>query len=196
MQPVDFSTSHEGVGMTARPIKAPMARPTWAFMRRHLAHWVALGLGSGLSPKAPGTAGTLWAWAAFLLLNSLGLTAAHWAGLIAFTLLAGWWASTVTARNLGVKDPGNIVIDEIAAFWLVLWLVMPAGLGGQLAAFILFRYFDAVKPGPVGWADRLFHFVDVERDRMGWTKAGFGIMLDDLVAAFCTLLVIAFWRLI
>ena len=174
----------------------PLARPTWAWMRAHPARLVALGLGSGLSPKAPGTAGTLWAWAAFLLLNQFGLTVAQWGALIGLTGLLGWWASSVSARHSGIKDPGFIVIDEIVAFWLVLWLVMPTGFWGQLTAFVIFRFFDAVKPGPVGWADRLFHDVDVEHDQWGWTKTGFGIMLDDLVAAFCTLLVIAFWRLI
>ena len=90
-------------------------------------------------------------------------------------------------------DPGQIVWDEVAAFWIVLWLVLPAGLLAQAIAFGLFRFFDAVKPGPVGWADALFHGVDPQGDRHAWTKAGFGIMLDDLVAAFCTLLVIALW---
>ena len=71
---------------------------------------------------------------------------------------------------------------------------MPMGLTGQCLAFALFRFFDAVKPGPVGWADALFHDVDPARDPTAWTKAGFGIMLDDLVAAACTLLVIAVWR--
>ena len=83
-------------------------------------------------------------------------------------------------------DPGNIVWDEVVAFWLVLWLVMPTGFWGQLVAFALFRFFDAVKPGPVGWADEAFH-------GFGW-RGGFGILLDDFVAAFCTLLVIALWR--
>lgn len=173
---------------------APIARPTWAFMRSHPAHWLALGFGSGLSAQAPGTVGTLAAWAAYSLLASFGFTAWQWGSLITLTLLAGWWASSLTARHMGIQDPGSIVIDEIAAFWLVLWLVMPTGFAGQLAAFALFRFFDAVKPGPVAWADQLFHKVDVTQDRWGWTKAGFGIMLDDLVAAFCTVLVIAFWR--
>jgi phosphatidylglycerophosphatase A len=108
------------------------------------------------------------------------------AWLIGLSLPLGWWASTVTARNLGVSDPGNIVWDEIVAFWLVLWLLLPAGFWAQFWAFVLFRFFDAAKPGPVGWADRLFK-------GFGW-RAGFGIMFDDLVAAFCTLLVIALWR--
>jgi phosphatidylglycerophosphatase A len=69
----------------------------------------------------------------------------------------------------------------------VLWLAMPAGFWAQLAAFALFRFFDAVKPGPVAWADDLFH-------GFGW-KGGLGILLDDLVAAFCTLVVLALWRI-
>ena len=93
-------------------------------------------------------------------------------------------------------DPGSIVWDEIVAFWLVLWLVTPTGFSGQLLAFALFRFFDAVKPGPVGWADALFHHPDTDNDRYAWRKAGFGIMLDDLVAAACTLLVIAIWRFV
>ena len=83
-------------------------------------------------------------------------------------------------------DCSNIVWDEVAAFWLVLWLVMPAGFWGQLVAFALFRVFDAVKKGPVGWADAAFHGTG--------PKGGFGIMFDDLVAALLTLLVIAAWR--
>jgi phosphatidylglycerophosphatase A len=72
------------------------------------------------------------------------------------------------------------------AFWLVLWLAMPMGWWGQLVAFALFRFFDAAKPGPVGWADGLFK-------GFGW-RGGWGILWDDFVAAFCTLLVIALWR--
>jgi len=84
----------------------------------------------------------------------------------------------ITARNMRVLDPSSVVWDEIAAFWLVLWLVTPVGFWAQLVAFALFHYFDAAKPGPVGWADELFHEVDA-----AWRKAGFGIMLDDVVAA-------------
>ena len=106
--------------------------------------------------------------------------------MIAASLAIGWWACTVTAGRMRVLDPGNIVWDEVVAFWIVLWLLMPAGFWGQLIAFVLFRFFDAVKPGPVAWADDLFH-------GFGW-RGGFGIIFDDLVAAFCTLLVIAIWR--
>ena len=171
----------------------PITRPTVAFLLAHPAHFIALGFGSGLSPKAPGTAGTLWAWLAFLVLQ-LWLSPVQLAMVIAASLPLGWWASTVTARHMRVRDPGQIVWDEVAAFWIVLWLVLPAGLLAQAIAFGLFRFFDAVKPGPVGWADALFHGVDMQLDRWAWHKAGLGIMLDDLVAAFCTLLVIAAWR--
>ncbi len=170
-----------------------MTRPTVAFLLAHPAHFVALGFGSGLSPLAPGTAGTLWAWLAFLVLQ-LWLSPTQVAVVVALSVPLGWWAGTVTARHMRVRDPGSIVWDEVAAFWIVLWLVLPAGFIAQVVAFGLFRFFDAVKPGPVGWADALFHRVDVVHDPRGWQKAGLGIMLDDLVAAFCTLLVIALWR--
>ena len=173
--------------------QAPITRPGAAFLLAHPAHAIALGFGSGLSPWAPGTAGTLWAWLAFLVLQ-LWLPLEQIAWVVAASLPLGWWASSVAARHMRVLDPGCIVWDEVAAFWLVLWLVSPTGWLGQLVAFGLFRFFDAVKPGPVGWADTLFHGVDVVNDRHAWNKAGLGIMLDDLVAALCTVLVIALWR--
>lgn len=175
------------------PTAAPMGRPTARFMLAHPAHMVALGLGSGLSRFAPGTSGTLWAWAVFVAASPF-LGDLQWAWVIGLSLPLGWWASTVTARHMGVSDPGSIVWDEVVAFWLVLWLVSPTGLWGQLVAFGLFRFFDAVKPGPVGWADCLFHGLDPQTDPAAWRKAGFGILLDDLVAAGCTVLVIALWR--
>lgn len=171
----------------------PVARPTVRFMLSHPAHWLALGFGSGLSRIAPGTAGTLWAWLSFVALAPW-MNDARWAVLIGLSLPLGWWACTVTARGMGVLDPGSIVWDEVVAFWLVLWLVTPTGLVGQVMAFGLFRFFDAVKPGPVGWADALYHHLDPATDRAAWRKAGFGIMLDDMVAAGCTVLVIAVWR--
>lgn len=158
--------------------------PSRTFMLAHPAHLVALGFGSGLSPTAPGTVGTLWAWLTFFLLQHWLLPAG--VGVVLLVgLVLGWWACTITARHLGVADPGCIVWDEILAFWLVLWLAMPMGFWGQLVAFVLFRFFDAVKPGPVAWADELFK-------GLGW-RGGWGVMFDDLVAAFCTLLVIALW---
>lgn len=171
--------------------RSPMRRPTLHFLLSHPAHFIALGFGSGLSRFAPGTVGTLWAWAAFVVMQ-LWFTPATIGWIILAGLPIGWWACTVAARNMNVADPGAIVWDEIVAFWLVLWLVTPAALWAQVAAFALFRYFDAAKPGPVGWADAAFKPRDPAR--VQWWRAGFGILLDDLVAAFCTLLVIALWR--
>jgi len=164
-----------------------IARPTASFMLRHPAHWLALGFGSGLSPKAPGTVGTLWSWLSFLVLSQW-LSQAQWGLVIVGSLLIGVWACTVTARHMGSADPGAIVWDEVVAFWIVLWLLTPAAWWAQLAAFALFRYFDAAKPGPVGWADRRYKLRPGQA--IGW-RQGFGILFDDLVAALCTLLVIA-----
>jgi phosphatidylglycerophosphatase A len=160
-------------------------RPTVGFMLKHPAHWIALGFGSGLSPKAPGTVGTLWAWASWWFFHE-HLTQVEWGCLIAISTLVGWWACKVTAENMGIADPGAIVWDEVVAFWLILWVLAPSSFMTQLLAFALFRFFDAAKPGPVAWADRLFK-------GFGWQGAG-GILLDDFVAAFCTLLCFALWR--
>jgi len=137
------------------------------FMWSHPAHVLAMGFGSGLSPKAPGTVGTLWAWASYELMT-LFMTTSDIGLLIALSLPVGWWACTVTAQHMQVQDPSAIVWDEIVAFWLILWLWMPVGLWGQFVAFVLFRFFDAVKPGPVGWAGRHFHGL---RWRRGWGDA-------------------------
>jgi phosphatidylglycerophosphatase A len=170
---------------TEQPAGLVKGKPDAKFLFSHPAHFIALGFGSGLSPVAPGTAGTLWAWLAYLVLQNW-LSPALMGGLIAASLPLGWWACTVTAKNMHIADPGSIVWDEVVAFWLVLWLIMPAGFYGQLAAFVLFRFFDAAKPGPMAWADKTFK-------GFGW-RGGFGIMFDDILAAFCTLLVIAAWR--
>ncbi len=156
-------------------------------MLAHPAHLLALGFGCGLSRLAPGTVGTLWAWLAFLALDPL-LSDLQWGLVLAVGSVLGGWAGTVTARNLGVADPGSIVVDEVLAFWCVLWLVMPTGLGGQLAAFALFRFYDAAKPGPIGWADGYFKLR--RGASIGW-RQGVGILFDDAVAALCTLLTLA-----
>lgn len=160
-------------------------RPAVRFLLQHPAHLIAIGFGSGLSRVAPGTVGTMWAWLAYLVLQQwLSTTQLGW--LIAISIPVGWWACTVTARHMRVPDPGSIVWDEVVAMWIVLWLTMPMGFWGQLTAFALFRFFDAVKPQPVKWADRLLKGFG--------PKGGWGIMFDDLVAAFCTLLVMALWQ--
>ena len=174
---------------TVQDAPPPTRRINLCFLGSHIAHVIALGGGSGLSPKAPGTAGTLWGWLMFLVIQR-SWPDTPWGLVLLGSILVGWWACTVTARHAGVADPGFIVWDEVVAFWLMLWVLMPASLPMQILAFALFRYFDAAKPGPVRWADQAFH-------GSGW-RGGFGIMLDDLVAAGCSLRVIALgtalWR--
>ena len=177
------AASAASTASSATPLKPP--RPTVAFMMAHPAHLIALGFGSGLGRIAPGTVGTLWGWLSFLVLQ-LWLSPTQIGWLLPVAGVVGWWACTVTARDMRVADPGHIVWDEVLAMWIILWLTMPMGFWGQLIAFALFRFYDAVKPQPVKWADQLFK-------GFGW-KGGFGIMFDDLVAAFCTLLTIAVWR--
>jgi phosphatidylglycerophosphatase A len=185
--------SSDEAANAAPPLRAASPQqPTLRFMLQHPAHVIALGFGSGLAPRAPGTVGTLWAWAAFLIAD-LWLTDFGWAIVLIVAAIVGWWACTVTARHLALADPGAIVWDEVLAFWLVLWLVLPAGFWAQAAAFVLFRLFDAVKPGPVGWADA--RFKARAGSAIGWAQ-GFGILFDDLVAALCTLLLVAVWRLL
>ena len=174
------------------PLRGAGRKPDWRFLVAHPAHPFALGFGSGLSPVAPGTAGTLFAWliwAQFLPETSEPMRALV---LLAAALVA-WWSATVTSRHLAQGDPSAIVCDEIVAFWLVLWLVTPAGLGAQAAAFVLFRFFDAVKPGPVAGADQRFK---LRRGKSrGWAQ-GFGILFDDVIAALCTVFLIAVWRFV
>lgn len=180
--------------MTVWPPTAGFAprRADWRFLLEHPAHPIALGFGSGLLPWGPGTAGTLFGWAMFALLD-VWLDDRQWALVLLLAFAIGWWACTRCAQALRQSDPGAIVWDEVLGIWLVLWLVMPAGWRGQLTAVVLFRLFDIAKLGPVAWADRLF------KARPGSTigaRQGLGILLDDLVAALCTLLVIALWRLL
>ena len=166
------------MSISAEPAVRP-GRPTAAFMRRRFSRLVALGFGSGLAPFAAGTAGTLFAWIAFVVLDRW-LGDLQWALVIGVGIAYGTHACGKVAAELGTDDPRPIVWDEIVAFWLVLWVAQPAGFTGQLGAFALFRFFDAVKPPPVGYIDRRL-------------KGGFGILADDLAAAGMTLFVIALW---
>jgi phosphatidylglycerophosphatase A len=142
-------------------------RPDRAFLLRHPAHCIALGFGAGLMPKAPGTWGTLVAFPLFFLVRPWGDVAVLGAGVAMF--LIGIWASHVTGKALGVSDHGGIVIDEIAAFLIVLAFT-PHHVLWWLAAFGLFRVFDILKPWPIRLADQRI-------------KGGFGVMFDDLLAA-------------
>ncbi len=180
--------------MPDTPLNPPIAtaprKASPGFVFSHPARAIALGFGCGLSPVAPGTIATLWAWLVFTLLQP-HMDDIRWAALIIGGCAIGVWACARTASDLGLSDPGAIVWDEIVGFWLVLWLVTPTGVWEQLWAFALFRIFDIAKPGPVAWADAMFK---VRLDEsIGW-RQGLGIMFDDAVAALCTLLVIAVWR--
>ena len=166
---------------------------SWVFKKPSRA--LAFGMGSGLAPFAPGTAGTLWAWAAFLLGNYF-LSTEAWLWIIGLGVLLGCWICGQVSEELGKKDFGGIVWDEVVAFWLVLIFIMPTNLWVQILAFALFRFFDAVKPGPIGMIDRHFKHVEGGNDaspsslkQILWR--GFGIIADDLAAAFFTLLTIA-----
>lgn len=145
-------------------------------MVQRLARIIAFGFGAGLLRPAPGTWGTLAGWALWVV--SLAHAPA-WtvAAVLVLGFIYGCWACGVTGRDLGVPDHGGMVWDEIIAFWLVLWLV-PDDLFAQALAFVLFRFFDVVKPAPIRYFDRRF-------------KSGFGVMIDDVVAAMYALLVFA-----
>lgn len=151
-------------------------RPTVRLLLSHPSHFVALGFGSGLAPKGPGTAGTLAAWLLYPLLRGTFSDGQLLAFLLA-SFVYGILACERTGRTLGVADHGAIVWDEFVAFWLVLFFT-PATLAWQAVAFGLFRLFDIAKPPPIRWVD--------ER-----TRGGLGVMLDDLLAAGYTLLVLA-----
>jgi len=151
-------------------------RPTLRFAVAHPARWVAFGFGAGLSPWAPGTAGTLLAWlAAWVAGPALAMPEAL--AVIAVLFALGVWVCDITGRHLGIADHGSMVWDEIVAFLLVLAIV-PATLAWQGAAFLLFRLFDIAKPPPIRWLEGRF-------------KGGWGVMADDLLAAGYALLVLA-----
>jgi len=173
--------------------QASHAIPNLKWVFQTASRTMAFGFGSGLSPFAPGTAGTLWAWAAFLL-GEYFLSTEDFLWIIGGGILLGCWICGHVSEELGKKDFGGIVWDEIIAFWLVLIVIMPTNIWMQIIAFGLFRFFDAVKPGPIGIIDR--HFKNLKEDdqpsdllQIIWR--GFGIMIDDLAAAFFTLLALA-----
>ena len=152
------------------------AHPSAGFAFSHPAHFIALGFGAGLLPRAPGTAGTLLAFPLWWAFGGSGDP------LLLFAVLAllfgmGVWVCGVTGRHLGVPDHGAMCWDEVVAFLLVLALA-PPGPGWQAAAFFLFRAFDILKPPPIRQVERRW-------------KGGFGVMFDDLLAAGYTLLVLA-----
>ena len=122
-------------------------RPGFRFVFSHPAHLIAFGFGAGLSPFAPGTAGTLVGFPLFWLIGS-NYSPWETLALIAVLFGIGVWACGITGRNLGISDHGGMCWDEIVAFLLILEIA-PDGLYWQVAAFFLFRFFDVVKPSPI-----------------------------------------------
>lgn len=140
---------------------------------RNPLHWLATGFGSGLSPFAPGTVGTLAAIPFYLLMMYLPLSV-----YIAVTIVAavaGIWICQSATKAIGQDDHGSIVWDEFVGFWITM-VAAPKGLLWLLAGFLIFRVFDIIKPWPIRWLDR-------------YVKGGLGIMVDDVLAGVFGLLV-------
>ena len=146
--------------------------PNLKFLLQHPAHFFALGFGSGLAKKAPGTFGTLVGLPLFWLISGQPLTMQL--AMIALFFVVGIYFCDVAGKDLGVADHGSIVWDEIAAMMLVLALT-PFSAIYWLAAFLLFRLFDIWKPFPIRQFDAKL-------------KNGFGVMFDDLLAAIYAIL--------
>lgn len=136
-------------------------------MLRHPAHFLSLGFGSGLAPKAPGTFGTLAAIPVYLALQSFSSEIFVVISILLF--LIGIYLCGFTAKTLGTHDHSAIVWDEIVGY-LVTMTFVKCSLYTVLLGFLLFRLFDILKPWPISWLDKRVH-------------GGFGIMLDDLIAA-------------
>lgn len=132
----------------------------------HPVHLLAFGFGSGLSPKAPGTVGSLAAIPFYFLLAQLP----NWGYLLCLALasIIGVYLCGKTSRDMGVHDHGGIVWDEFVGVWITLFM-LPEGWYWLLAGFLLFRLFDILKPFPIGYLDKHIH-------------GGTGIMLDDIIA--------------
>ena len=144
----------------------------------HPAGWIACGFGSGLSPWAPGTAGSAAALLPWFALRGLAWPA--YVMVVVFTFALGVWASNHAIARLRIDDPGVVVWDEFVGQWIALLplVIVPRPWPWVLAAFALFRLFDIWKPWPVSWADRRI-------------KGGLGVMLDDVVAGFYAAIVLA-----
>jgi phosphatidylglycerophosphatase A len=154
-----------------------MIVPTWRFILTRPVYLLAFGFGTGLSPKAPGTVGTLVGYPLYFLLIKL-LPFNLVLGVLGLLYLVGIWICDVAGKAVGVTDHPGIVLDEIVAMALVLCF-SPRNIYGYLGAFLAFRLFDIFKPWPICLVD----------ERM---KNGHGVMLDDLLAAICSIALIQF----
>ena len=130
-------------------------------------YFIAFGFGSGLSPFAPGTCGTLVAIPLYYFMQSLSLV--NYSLVLLLAILIGIWICDVTERDMGIHDYSGIVWDEVCGFGLTMWAA-PQGWLWIVIGFFLFRLFDIVKPWPIAWMDRKL-------------PRGFGVMVDDLMAA-------------
>ena len=148
------------------------AAPNLTFLLSHPAHFISLGFGSGLAPKAPGTFGTLVAFPLYMLIADYTMPIEL--AMITLLFLLGIWTSNLTGKALGASDHGSIVWDEIVAMMLVLTF-LPHCYINYTVAFLLFRLFDIWKPFPIRQCDAKI-------------KGGFGVMLDDILAAVYTII--------
>lgn len=137
-------------------------------------HFLAFGFGSGLLPKAPGTWGTVVAIPIWYGLATLSLP--YYLTAVLGLSLIGIWLCGASSDKLGVHDHGGIVWDEICGY-LVTMILLPVTWYWALAGFVLFRFFDIIKPWPIKWLDSK-------------VKGGFGIMIDDLIAGAMAALIL------
>ncbi|MGO2213856.1 phosphatidylglycerophosphatase A family protein [Psychrobacter alimentarius] len=163
--------------------------PRNASMLDRMVYWLGLGLGSGLPRRAPGTWGTIGGLIVAIPLLSLGFLP-----FLLITVLScfiGIWICGRTSELMKGHDDPHIVWDEWAGMWLTLlpfsymsvtadnfwqYISQPSSLAALLLAFVLFRFFDIIKPPPIGWADRK-------------VAGGLGVMLDDIIAGVMALIV-------
>lgn len=152
-------------------MKASVNSPAFADLITKPVHWLAFGFGSGLSPKAPGTAGTVVAIPLYLLLAMLPL---GWYLLaLVVTFIVGVYLCDKTSKDMGVHDHPGIVWDEFVGYWVTM-IAAPVGWVWVLLGFVFFRIFDVLKPWPIRWLDEHVH-------------GGFGIMIDDVLAGVMAL---------
>ncbi|MDO1510993.1 MULTISPECIES: phosphatidylglycerophosphatase A [unclassified Neisseria] len=151
-------------------------KPTFLWLKQRPLCMLGFGFGSGLAPIAPGTFGTLPALPMAFVLYLVGISGWWLAALCVILFIWGVRICSYTEHELGIQDYGGIVWDEIVAMLQVLAFV-PFKWSWWLAAFVLFRLFDALKPWPIKWFDSRVH-------------GGLGIMLDDVIAALFTLAVL------
>ncbi|MGR5064334.1 phosphatidylglycerophosphatase A [Photobacterium sp. DNB22_13_2] len=155
-----------------------MANPKDKINLKNPWHFLATGFGSGLSPVIPGTMGTVAAIPLYLLMVQLPFTA-----YLVITVVAALIGITIcqkTSDDMGVHDHGSIVWDEFVGFWITMAIAPVVSWQWVLAGFVLFRFFDMVKPWPISWLDKHVH-------------GGVGIMVDDILAGFMAM--IALWGL-